>query len=184
RATFEIAKDGTCLWRAAAHAAWGADSNQVADLIRHVSLETLRQNSALFRDDSESVDEYIAKHSGYKEWGGFIDLIAISLAMSVKFSVYQYNRQTRTVHLEAVHHESLAEKEVPVHYLLWENSHYDATYPLPPSTERNADRANCAGKVLTNANVEVVKKKLRELQTGTSGKQDRPFYSIMASVSN
>jgi hypothetical protein len=54
--------------------------------------------------------------------------------MSVKFSVYQYNRQTRTVHLEAVHHESLAEKEVPVHYLLWENSHYDATYPLPPST--------------------------------------------------
>jgi hypothetical protein len=60
-------------------------------------------------------------------------MIAISLAMSVKFSMYQYNRQTRTVYLAPVHHKSLKEQEVPVHYLLYENSHYDAMYPLPLS---------------------------------------------------
>jgi hypothetical protein len=114
--------------------AYGSDSNQVADLLRHVSLETLRLNPDLFRDDSESVDQHIEKHSGYKEWGGYIHLIAISLALSVKFSVYQYNRTTGTVFREPAHHESLEEREVPVHYLLYENSHYDAMYPLPPST--------------------------------------------------
>ncbi|KAJ1394434.1 hypothetical protein B484DRAFT_407892, partial [Ochromonadaceae sp. CCMP2298] len=134
-------KDGTCLWRAAAQVAYGSDSNQVADLLRHVSLETLRLNPDLFRDDSESVDQHIEKHSSYKEWGGYLDLIAISLALSVKFSVYQYNRATGTVYREPAHHKSLEEREV-----------------------------------------EVVKSKLMELQTGTSGKQKHPFDSIQAKV--
>jgi hypothetical protein len=48
--------------------------------------------------------------------------------------------------------------------------------------ERNDWRRVDTNWSLTNANVEVVKSKLMELQTSTSGKQDRPFDSILAST--
>jgi len=81
--------DGNCLFRSVAEQLEGNEDNYVK--YREKCIDYMKNNKEVFvpfLEDSISIDEYIEKISKDGEWGGNLEIYALSMALEVNFCIY------------------------------------------------------------------------------------------------
>ena len=89
--------DGNCLFRSFTHQIDG-DETKFADYL-NLAVEYMRLNSAKFLESLRSEEdgtweEYLAKMEKNKEWGGYLEILALSHALEIQFWFFQENFTT------------------------------------------------------------------------------------------
>jgi hypothetical protein len=81
--------DGNCLFRSVAEQLEGNEENY--QKFREICVDYMINNKEVFipfLDDSISIDEYIEKISKDGEWGGNLEIYALSMALEANFCIY------------------------------------------------------------------------------------------------
>ena len=90
--------DGNCLFRSVAEQLEGNEDNY--QKYRKICVDYMIDNKEVFvpfLDDSISIDEYIEKISKDGEWGGNLEIYALSMALKVNFCIYIPDRPCSVV---------------------------------------------------------------------------------------
>lgn len=89
----EVDSDGNCLFRAVSDQLENHEYN--FDNYRQKTVDYMRDNIDYFKnfiEDEQTVEEYIDNMSQNKEWGGNLEIYAMSMALHVNFYIYIYQQ--------------------------------------------------------------------------------------------
>ena len=89
----EVDSDGNCLFRAVSDQLENHEYN--FDNYRQKTVDYMRDNIEYFKnfiEDDQTVEEYIDNMSQNKEWGGNLEIYAMSMALHVNFYIYIYQQ--------------------------------------------------------------------------------------------
>lgn len=87
----EVDGDGNCLFRSVSDQLENTEHNH--KYYREKTVEYMRDNMDKFKpfiEDDQTVEEYIDEMSKNKEWGGNLEIYAMSMALHVNFYIYIY----------------------------------------------------------------------------------------------
>ena len=90
----EVGGDGNCLFRSVSEQMEGNEKNYKE--YREKCVNYIKENKDTFAPfivDDESIDEYIERMSKNKEWGGNLEIFALSKALEVNFYIYKEDKQ-------------------------------------------------------------------------------------------
>jgi len=96
----DIKGDGNCLFRAVSDQLTGCQTEH--EIYRNECVLEFTRNADVYAPFlvDESMDDYIEKISDDGEWGGNLELIALSRRLRVDIIVHQYNRPRFEIHYE------------------------------------------------------------------------------------
>ena len=86
----EVGGDGNCLFRSVSEQMEGNENNYKE--YREKCVNYIKENKdffAPFIEDDETIDQYIDRMSKNKEWGGNLEIHALSKALEVNFYIYK-----------------------------------------------------------------------------------------------
>ena len=90
----EVAGDGNCLFRSVSDQIEDNENNHRAYRIK--TTEYMKANIEKFKpfvdSDEIEIEDYIAKMEKNREWGGNLEIYAMSMALKVNFYIYIYQR--------------------------------------------------------------------------------------------
>ena len=89
----EVDSDGNCLFRSVSDQLENHEYN--FDNYRQKTVDYMRDNIDYFKnfiEDDQTVEEYIDNMSQNKEWGGNLEIYALSMALHVNFYIYIYKQ--------------------------------------------------------------------------------------------
>lgn len=129
----EVGGDGNCLFRAVAEQMEGSEKN--FKNYREMCVEYIKNNKdnfAPFIIDDETIDEYIERMSKNKEWGGNLEIYALSQALEANFYIYKEDKQMYIVNYDK------PKKNITLTY--HEGKHYNSLRKL--DEKNNTDKEN------------------------------------------
>lgn len=86
----EVGGDGNCLFRSVSEQMEGNENNYKE--YREKCVNYIKDNKEFFApfiEDDETIDQYIDRMSKNKEWGGNLEIHALSKALEVNFYIYK-----------------------------------------------------------------------------------------------
>ena len=89
----EVDGDGNCLFRSVSDQLENSEKNH--KFYREKTVEYMRANIEKFKpfiEDDQTVEEYIDEMAKNKQWGGNLEIYAMSMALHVNFYIYIYQR--------------------------------------------------------------------------------------------
>ena len=85
----EVEGDGNCLFRSVSEQMEGTEKNY--QKYRDICIEYIKDHKdtfAPFIEDDEPIDKYIERMSENREWGGNLEIYALSMALEANFYIY------------------------------------------------------------------------------------------------
>ena len=87
----EVGGDGNCLFRSVSEQVEGNESNYKEYRERCVNyMKENKDTFAPFIEDDEPIDDYIERMSKNSEWGGNLEIYALSMLLEANFYIYIY----------------------------------------------------------------------------------------------
>ena len=89
----EVKGDGNCLFRSVSEQLEGNENNY--EIYRQKCVEYMKDNKDAFipfLEEEEPIDNYIEKISKDGEWGGNLEIYALSMALKVNFYIYMHEQ--------------------------------------------------------------------------------------------
>jgi OTU domain-containing protein 3 len=125
----EVEGDGNCLFRSVCEQLEGNEDNHKK--YREICIEYMKSHKEDFEpfiEDDQTFDDYVEEMSKDKEWGGNLEIYALSKALQVNFYIYIYEHPLYIV----------KNFEEPKHNLILtyhEGKHYNSLRKLEEKTE-------------------------------------------------
>jgi len=127
----EVEGDGNCLFRSVCEQLEGNEDNHKK--YREICIEYMKSHKEDFEpfiEDDQTFDDYVEEMSKDKEWGGNLEIYALSKALQVNFYIYIYEHPLYIV-------KNFDEPKYNLMLTYHEGKHYNSLRKLEEKTEED-----------------------------------------------
>lgn len=133
----EMGGDGNCLFRSVSDQIEGNENN--FKYYRQICCEFMKNNKEQFKpfiDDSTTIERYIEKMSKNKEWGGNLEINALSNALEANFYIYDCELK------KMLNNKIFDKPKHVITILYYDGSHYNSLRKLSEITKEELENKN------------------------------------------
>jgi len=130
----EVGGDGNCLFRSVSEQMEGNEKHYKD--YREICVDYMRKNKEAFIpfiEDDEPIDKYIDRMSENKEWGGNLEIYALSMALKANFYIYIHEHS-----MYAVKNFEKPKKNITLTY--HEGKHYNSLRKLEEKNKEDKEK--------------------------------------------